>query len=48
MLPGGGLRVNYRGTQWDAEIAGGGVAAVGDRLTIQSTRANTLVLAARN
>jgi len=48
VLPGGGLRVNYRGTQWDAEIAGGGVAAVGDRLTIQSTRANTLVLAARN
>jgi membrane protein implicated in regulation of membrane protease activity len=47
-LAGGGLRVNYRGTQWDAEVEGGGSANVGDRLIIKSTRGNTLVLAAHN
>jgi len=44
----GTARVNYRGTQWDAEIEGGGSANVGDRLIIKTTRGNTLVLAARN
>lgn len=48
LLPGGGLRVNYRGTQWDAEIEGCAAAALGDRLTIKSTRANTLILTAHN
>ncbi len=43
----GGLRVNYRGTQWDAEIEGGGTAAPGERLTIKSTRGNSLILATR-
>ena len=47
LLPGGGLRVNYRGTQWDAEVEGGGTANLGEHLTIKSTRGNTLVLAAR-
>jgi membrane protein implicated in regulation of membrane protease activity len=46
--PDGGLRVNYRGTQWDAEIEGGGVAVAGERLTIKSTRGNTLILAGRS
>jgi len=47
VLPGGALRVSYRGTQWDAEIEGGASAAPGDRLIITATRANTLILAAR-
>ena len=46
--PDGGLRVDYRGTQWDAEVEGGGSADVGERLTIRSTRGNTLVLAPRH
>ena len=40
----GTLRVNYRGTQWDAVLEG----PDGPRLVIKSTRGNTLVLAAHS
>ena len=42
----GELRVNYRGTQWDAEVEGGGAAAVGERRVIKETRGNKLILKA--
>lgn len=40
--PDGSLRVNYRGTQWDAVVEG----PDGPRLVIKATRGNTLVLSA--
>jgi membrane protein implicated in regulation of membrane protease activity len=42
--PDGSLRVNYRGTQWDARLEG----AVGERLVIKETRGNTLILVAES
>ena len=39
----GSLRVNYRGTQWDAKIEG----PPGDHLVIKETRGNTLILKAQ-
>jgi membrane protein implicated in regulation of membrane protease activity len=41
----GTARVNYRGTQWDAEIAAP-TAARAERMYIVTTRGSTLVLAA--
>lgn len=40
----GSLRVNYRGTQWDAEVEG----PAGEHLVIKATRGNTLVLVAQD
>jgi len=42
----GGARVNYRGTQWDAELAGPGVARV-ETMYIVGTRGSTLLIADR-
>ena len=41
--PDGSLRVNYRGTQWDAQVEGAG----GEHLVIKETRGNTLILVAQ-
>ena len=40
----GSLRVNYRGTQWDAQVEG----AEGLHLVIKETRGNTLILVAQS
>jgi len=42
--PDGSLRVNYRGTQWDATLEGAG----GARLVIKEIRGNTLILVAQH
>ena len=40
----GSLRVNYRGTQWDAQVEG----AESEHLVIKETRGNTLILVAQS
>lgn len=40
----GSLRVNYRGTQWDAQVEGAG----SEHLVIKETRGNTLILVAQS
>ncbi len=42
--PDGSLRVNYRGTQWDAQLEGAG----GARLVIKEVRGNTLIVVAQH
>lgn len=42
----GTARVNYRGTQWDAELAGPGIAPA-DTMFIVGTRGSTLLIADR-
>lgn len=45
--PGRLARVRYRGTSWDARIAGEGVLPAGAPLTVQRLEGSTLVVTAR-